>query len=255
MESSRAAALALVALLGPSAAPAEALYLHVIPSRVERGVELDAPLLHLRIHVRQPDRLGGLRGAKTRVDGDAVEIALSENATLPGVVEARHRAASFVFDWDEPVLQALRADLRKQHGERPSLEALREFTGRVIARKTMERGWDLASVVARNRAGDCTEHAVLLAALARSVGWPARVAVGVLIADSGDGVGAFGHAWVEIYDGGAWRRVDATHAADGGRVRYLPLFALEDEGPGYTMALASASQALFVREIEILESR
>jgi transglutaminase-like putative cysteine protease len=115
----------------------------------------------------------------------------------------------------------------------------------------MARGWDLASVVARSGAGDCTEHAVLLAALARSVGRPARVVVGVLLAVTGDGVAAFGHAWAEIHDGKVWQVVDATPVAEQGRVRYLPLFALEDESAGYAMALATATQAVWVREIEV----
>jgi hypothetical protein len=250
-----AAALGLLAQIGAQMAGAEALSLHVIPSRVERGVEMGAPVMHVRLRVRQPQRLGPLDGASTRVVGDALEIALSDHVTLPGVAEARHRASSFVVDWDQPALGPLRAALLEEHGASPSLEALRQLSGSAIPDKTMARGWDLASVVARNGAGDCTEHAVLLTALARSVGRPARVVVGVLLADPGDGVAAFGHAWAEIHDGSAWRRVDATPVADRGHVRYLPLFALDDEGPGYAMALAAATQALWVREIEVLESR
>jgi hypothetical protein len=252
---SRAAALAWLALAGAPRAGAEALYLHVIPTRVERGASMDAPVLRVRIQVREPGRLAPLLGARVNIDGDTVEMALSERVTLSGAVEARHRASSFVIDWDEPALAPLREKLVREHGATPSLEALREFTGRAIARKTMERGWDHASAVAKNGVGDCTEHAVLLTALARSVGRPARVAVGVLLADGGQGVAAFGHAWAEIHDDRAWRRVDATPVAEWGRVRYLPLFAVEDEGPGYAMALAGATQALFVREVEVLESR
>jgi hypothetical protein len=245
------AALGLIALAGVSAARAEALYLHVVPLEVERGVEMGAPLLHVRLHVRHPERLGALVGASTQVDGDVVDVALSESATLPGVVEERHRRPSFVLDFDEPALAPLRDALAREHGAQPSLEALRDFTGRAIARKTMERGWDLASVVAQNGVGDCTEHAVLLAALARAAGRPARVVVGVLFAETEAGVLAFGHAWAEIHVDGAWRRVDATPVAAWGRVRYLPLFALEDESPGCGMALAAATQALWVREIEL----
>ena len=259
MGSSRATSIAAAALsalaLATSSAGAEALYLHVIPTRVERGAGIDAPVLRVRIHVRQPERLGPLLGARVKAEGGAIEIALSERATLAGVVEARHRASSFVIDWEEPALAPLREQLLREHGVAPSLEALRDFTGRAIGRKTMERGWDHASAVAGSGAGDCTEHAVLLAALARSLGRPARVVVGVLLADGGEGVAAFGHAWTEIHERGAWRRLDATPVADWGRARYLPLFALDDEGPGYAMALAGATQALFVREVEVLESR
>jgi transglutaminase-like putative cysteine protease len=73
--------------------------------------------------------------------------------------------------------------------------------------------------------GDCTEHSILYVALARAVGIPARVAVGVAYWPPGDGFGW--HAWAEIYVAGRWIAVDptwnqpiadATHVklADGG---------------------------------------
>lgn len=47
------------------------------------------------------------------------------------------------------------------------------------------------------RAGDCNEHAALLAALARAAGLPARIAVGVVYT----GRGFFYHAWNEVWVG------------------------------------------------------
>jgi hypothetical protein len=56
------------------------------------------------------------------------------------------------------------------------------------------------------RAGDCNEHAVLFAALARAAGLPARVVAGVVYAD-----GAFlYHAWDEVWIGSGWLTVDAA---------------------------------------------
>ena len=249
----RAAALAILALAAADAR-ADGLYLHAVPVRAAHGIEGEAPL-RLALHVRRPEQLAARLPGAGVVAGDEVDLELSGGQTLPGVVEQRHRQPSFVLDWDEAPVQALRAALLAEHGAEPSLEALREFTGRAIPRKTMERGWDLASAVARSGVGDCTEHAVLLAALARSVGRPARVVVGVLLIDTGEGVFAFGHAWSEIHDGSAWRLVDATPIGQQGRIRHLPLFPIEDEGPGYSMALAAAAQATWVREIEVLGAR
>ena len=60
--------------------------------------------------------------------------------------------------------------------------------------------------VLETRAGDCNEHAVLFAALARAVGLPARVVAGVVYAD-----GAFlYHAWDEVWLGSGWLSVDPT---------------------------------------------
>ena len=70
-----------------------------------------------------------------------------------------------------------------------------------------------AREVLRTKVGDCNEHTALYVAMARSLGLPARVAVGLVYAH-----GAFYyHAWPEVYivDAGAaarglWLPVDPT---------------------------------------------
>ncbi len=60
--------------------------------------------------------------------------------------------------------------------------------------------------VLQTRTGDCNEHAVLFAALARAVGLPARVVAGVVYVD-----GAFlYHAWNEVWLGQGWVTVDTA---------------------------------------------
>ena len=54
------------------------------------------------------------------------------------------------------------------------------------------------------RAGDCNEHAVLFAALARAVGLPARVVAGIVYADRS----FLYHAWDEVWLGTGWLSVD-----------------------------------------------
>jgi hypothetical protein len=56
--------------------------------------------------------------------------------------------------------------------------------------------------------GDCTEHSVLFVALARALGIPARVAVGIAYWPAGSGFGW--HAWSEVHDGQHWIAVDPT---------------------------------------------
>jgi transglutaminase-like putative cysteine protease len=68
-----------------------------------------------------------------------------------------------------------------------------------------------AREVLRTRVGDCNEHTALFVAMARAVGIPARIAVGLVFVR-----GAFYyHAWPEVYiaDGnnrGLWLPVDPT---------------------------------------------
>jgi hypothetical protein len=61
--------------------------------------------------------------------------------------------------------------------------------------------------VLQSRSGDCTEHSVLFAALARAVGIPTEQVAGVMYAQ---GFGGFAyHAWNRVYVG-QWIEVDPT---------------------------------------------
>jgi transglutaminase-like putative cysteine protease len=62
-----------------------------------------------------------------------------------------------------------------------------------------------ARQVLDNLRGDCNEHAVLYAAMARSLGLPCRVAVGLVYMDRA----FYYHAWNEVWLG-EWVPVDAT---------------------------------------------
>ena len=85
------------------------------------------------------------------------------------------------------------------------------------------------------RRGDCNEHAVLLAALARAAGIPARVVAGAMYLD-----GAFYyHAWTELWLGtwvsadAVFRQLptDATHVKllEGGPERHMELAGIVSE--------------------------
>jgi transglutaminase-like putative cysteine protease len=108
--------------------------------------------------------------------------------------------------------------------------------------------------VASERSGDCTEHAVLVAALARSIELPARIVLGAVILGSDDRWQAFGHAWTEIFDGKRWQLADAALVSEPGLLRYLPQGTLADEGPGYMLGLVEVLQHRSIRAVEVLGS-
>jgi hypothetical protein len=83
---------------------------------------------------------------------------------------------------------------------------------RFVEKKTFEVAFAAASEVARNRSGDCTEHAVLAAAMCRAAGVPARVAVGlVYVDDPKHELKGFGyHMWIEVYVNQRWVALDPT---------------------------------------------
>ncbi|MEM9556122.1 MAG: transglutaminase-like domain-containing protein [Acidobacteriota bacterium] len=67
--------------------------------------------------------------------------------------------------------------------------------------------------VLESRRGDCNEHTVLYTALARAIGLPTRIAVGLVWSDELDGF--YYHAWPEVWiadasAGARWIRLDPT---------------------------------------------
>jgi hypothetical protein len=67
-----------------------------------------------------------------------------------------------------------------------------------------------ADHVARTLEGDCSEFAMLMAAMCRAAGVPSKTAVGLIYADTPGGpVFAF-HMWTEVWVRGRWVALDAT---------------------------------------------
>ncbi len=92
-----------------------------------------------------------------------------------------------------------------------------------------------AVTVLAERKGDCNEHAVLYAALARAAGLPARMVAGVVYmpADEATPAGFYYHAWNEVWLG-AWAAVDPTFGQFPADATHV---ALVEGGPDKDIAL------------------
>lgn len=87
-----------------------------------------------------------------------------------------------------------------------------KWVSRNFRNTNFELAFAPASEVARNLSGDCSEYAVLTAAMCRAAGVPTRVVVGLLYVDR---LGGFGfHMWNEVYVNRRWVAVDATWEQD-----------------------------------------
>ena len=91
-------------------------------------------------------------------------------------------------------------------------------------------GYSTAVEAWRSRSGDCTEFAVLLAALARAEGIPTRIVTGLVYADrfSGKKDVFSPHAWVQVWDVDRWVSHDA--ALDGFDATHIAM-AIGDGDP------------------------
>ncbi len=167
---------------------------------------------------------------------DAVTLLLAQSPARVDPPSDVHSLPSFVIDSEADAV----VEIARSLGTEPTIDELTDFVFAHIDNKTYSRGFDLAARVAETGEGDCTEHAVLLAALARHFEYPARVTLGVVLIENRSNVFAYGHAWTEVFVDGVWQIADATRlSADKSvrGVRYIPLGGLDNEGLGYGMSL------------------
>lgn len=127
--------------------------------------------------------------------------------------------ANFYLESDAEIIKTLAA--KALGGEKNSLAAakkLEAFVSDYITNKTLEIAFATAKQTAESRAGDCTEHACLLAGLARAAGIPSRVVAGIVYADQFVGkkqLFAY-HMWTEMLIGGKWLPFDGALHPRGG---------------------------------------
>ncbi len=129
---------------------------------------------------------------------------------------------------------------------------LEKFVHASVRSKNFSQAFATAAEVAQNMEGDCTEHAVLLAALARAKGIPARVAIGLVYMPSEQ---AFGyHMWNDLYIDGEWLPFDATLGQGGIGAAHLKLSQSNLAGVNAYGSFLPAAQVMGQLDIEILEA-
>jgi len=107
-----------------------------------------------------------------------------------------------------------------------------------------------AGEVCRNRSGDCSEHAVLLAAVARAQGIPSRVAMGLVYVG-----GIFGgHAWTEVWIDGHWIALDGTIGLGSVDAAHIGFSKSSLQGLGMGAEMLSALMGLANLDIQVLET-
>lgn len=147
-----------------------------------------------------------------------IDTAKPQPATPAEIADRAYLAASAMVNIDDPKIKELakKAVANAGPGPRARAEACRDFVFKYIHKKSLGVGFASASEVAQTCEGDCSEHGVLLAALLRANGIPARVVTGLIYADQFAGAeGIFGyHMWAQALldvDGAKrWIDLDAT---------------------------------------------
>ncbi|MEM8961255.1 MAG: transglutaminase domain-containing protein [Acidobacteriota bacterium] len=128
----------------------------------------------------------------------------------------RHLRATPFLDHTSPEIRELIGPALADTSDDPRAraEALRTFVHGHLEIRNLDTLLATATEVAATRRGDCTEHAVLLAAMLRGADLPSRVAVGLVFVDTFAGAtDVFGyHMWTQVWIDDHWLDLDAVFA-------------------------------------------
>jgi transglutaminase-like putative cysteine protease len=124
---------------------------------------------------------------------------------------------AFLQSEDKTIVQLARQAIGDANDAAEAVRRIEAFVAGHVRNKDLSVGYASAAEVASTRQGDCTEHALLAAALCRAVGIPAKVVTGLAYVQEFGGVkNCFGgHAWTAAYVGGQWIGLDAAFKGTG----------------------------------------
>jgi len=210
----------------PAQLPAGAARAESVTYRITRREPGDVPLVLPETPMQKVER--NRNELIVTVTRGGIKAGPAPSTSRPGPEDLKElRAATPWVNTDDPAIRRLAEEAAGGETDPVRLvPRLRAFVTDYVKSKDMSVGFGSASEVARSRQGDCSEHAVLLAALARACGLPSRGVSGVV--HSAEFAGRRNvfvwHMWTQVYVAGRWvdtdpalgqDDVDPTHIAMG----------------------------------------
>ena len=155
------------------------------------------------------------RRQQVRQRGDQVLLVVRRSAGKMNKPDERFTPADLepnsLIQSDHARIRQLASDVaREEQDVTKIVRELTSFVHRNMEVRDTSQALASAAEVAESMEGDCTEHAVLLAALCRARQIPARVVIGLVYAPSLNGLAY--HMWTEAWLGDRWVPADATRA-------------------------------------------
>ena len=175
-------------------------------------------------------------------------IASPSNLQPPEV--GRYVRGGFHLDLEDPRLVELLAGCRTGATIDPAQAiCLERLVHGYIEHKSLAYGFaDLKEILDR-KAGDCTEHALLLVALLRKIAVPSRLAYGLILTEAG----FIGHAWVELFAGGKWHWLDPSFPEGRPYGLKIRLGVMDPGEPAWAALSLSLFQVVGGVEAQILD--
>ena len=165
---------------------------------------------------------------KVRKDADGKVVLTVKPIAAPAGVKFPYKGndkaalealkpTQFVQSDHEEIIELARRAVGGTKDAAEAVDKIEAFVSEYVADKNLSVGYASAVEVARSKQGDCTEHAVLTAALCRAAGIPAQVVTGLAYVGQWRNLktGFGGHAWNQAYVGGKWIGLDAAFRGAG----------------------------------------
>ena len=238
-------------------------------------VKVARPLLHPRKtkEVRYRVHLDGGDPARVFVTGptqalksiDAHTAEITVYAIRPGESDGNRNAPAdpptgddrrpnSLIESDNPLIVALAKQAAGDEKDPWRLAvALERYVYHAVKKKDFTQAFATAAEVAKTREGDCTEHAVFLAGLARACGIPARVAIGLVYLEGTQSF--FYHMWAEVYVENRWIPVDGTLGLGGIGADHLKIAQSNLNGASAYRAFLPVVEVAGRLKIEIIEAK
>ncbi len=201
--------------------------------------------------------VGGTQSIK-RVSDDTIDLTVTAVA-IPRNVRIVRGAPEFVsktrfLQSDDPkVVQHARFAAAGLTDHSEIAKRMEKYVSDKLTKKNFSTALASAAEVADKLEGDCTEHAVLLAAMLRVKQIPSKVAVGMVYVQSRASFG--GHMWTEAFLGGKWIPLDATLGQGGIGAAHIKLAesSFADDAPTPVTTFLPLLNVLGKLKIEVLD--
>ncbi|MGD0233263.1 MAG: transglutaminase-like domain-containing protein [Syntrophorhabdales bacterium] len=159
----------------------------------------------LKVRIYAKEALKKVIGRYYDLQGDLLEISATKPGTMHLDPALYLSPSAFVNSDDSQIRAAARSIVKDRRTPREKVQAIQEWVYKNV-KKVPTFSLPTAGDVFVKRVGDCNEHAVLFAALARAAGIPCAIASGMVYASDG----FYYHAWNLVHVEGAWAPVDST---------------------------------------------
>jgi len=229
--------------------------------RIRRGHRSRKVVYRIKLDEDNPSRyfISGPTQKIRRISDDTIELTVT-SIPLPDRGRVTRAKAGYLSP-----SRYLQSDDRRvrQHADRAAFgltdssqiaRAMEKYVHRVLKNKNFSTALASAAEVARNLEGDCTEHAVLLAAMLRVKKIPSRIAVGLVYIEGASAFG--GHMWTEAKIGKTWIPLDATLGRGGIGAAHLKMVESDfaNDGPAPINTFLPLLKALGRTTITVLKA-